>query len=200
MLCIAAVFLAGCAGSGAKSADPAVGTYGDPTRSAAEAVTFTLNGDGTFAWKFPLYTVTGRWERVDDTTISLDGKVESSAGAIAVPKTATFDPAKKTLQIGSTSYKLGATGKKWRTVAFTAANNGDGKAVHDLSVVCQGGPDVTDMTKYVIKIDGNTTREVSGNTIGKETLISDVAAGAHRVLVIAQFNDGNEQTMLDTRI
>lgn len=102
MLCIAGTCLAGC--TTAKSADPALGTYSDPARSGPEAVTFTLNGDGTFSWTFPLYTVSGRWERVNDTAIGLSGRVSSSAGFLSVPKTVTFDPAQKTLQIGSTTY------------------------------------------------------------------------------------------------
>lgn len=200
ILCVASVLLAGCAGSGAKSADPAVGTYGDPARSAAEPVTFTLNGDGTFAWKFPLYTVNGRWERVDDTTISLDGKVESSAGAISVPKTVTFDPVQKTLQIGSTTYKLGATGAKSHMVAFTAQNAGDSSAIHDVNVVFQGGSSAADLTGYVISVDGTAATEVTDTTIGKETVVTSLSPGKHYIMVTAKFNDGTEAKMFGSSV
>jgi len=200
LLCFATVFLAGCAGFGAMSADPAVGTYGDPTRYTVNAVTITLNGDGTFAWKFPLYTVNGRWERVDDTTISLEGKVDSSAGAISVPQTATFDPAQKTLKVGSTTYKMGVIGKKSRVIAFTAANKGDGKEVHDITVTFMGGSDATDLTGYVILIDGKTATEVTDTTLGKETTVTGVSPGSHYMKVIAKFNDGTEDEVWGSRV
>ena len=199
-LCILTVFLAGCAGIGPKSSDPAVGMYGDPTRSELNAVTFTLNGDGTFTWKFPLYTVNGRWERIDSTTISLEGNVESSAGSISVPKTISFDPEKKTLLVGSTTYKMGVTGKKSRVVAFTAISTGDTKEIHDVRVVLLGGQSVADTSSYVISIDGKTATEVTDITVGKETMITGLSPGSHRVVVTAKFTDDTESIMLDNRV
>lgn|GEM_PF-7070965 len=119
----------------------------------------------------------------------------SPDGAISVPKTITFDPAQKTLQIGSTTSKLGATGAKSHMVAFTAKNAGDGTSVHDVTVIHQGGPSAADLTGYVISVDGKASAEVTNTTIGKETVITGLSSGNHYIMVTAKFNDGTEATM-----
>jgi hypothetical protein len=186
------VIAAGCTSVGSSSADPVVGSYGDPTKWEVDAVIFTLNGDGTFTWKFPLYTVSGQWEKVDDTTIKLEGKVDSSKGRISVPGTITFNPTEKTLQIGTTTYKKGVIGKKSRAVAFTAQSKGNVSGPHTIVVTFQGGQDVKDMTGYHIGVEGTSGKDITDTTVGLKTEVSDLSAGPHYVVVTVKFNDGTE--------
>ena len=191
-LCIAVVLTAGCANN---SSDPAVGTYTEKTTGKS---TFSLNGDGTFNWKFPYYTVNGRWERVDQTTIKLDGKVESSGGKIPVPATITFNPTDKTLQIGSMMYdSKGASGgiKQSKIISFTAQSIGNMSEIHKIRVINMGGQNVPDLVSYQIKIDNKTTVVVNDKTIGKETEIPNMSPGSHIVVITATFTDGTTQFM-----
>ena len=100
------VVIAGCSQS-TQSNEPFIGTYTD---TATGKIAFTINGDGSFVWKYPQMSIPGTWQKEDATTIRLSGGVQTGAGTISVPPTISYDPEKQTLQIGSFTYTKGSGG------------------------------------------------------------------------------------------
>jgi archaeal type IV pilus assembly protein PilA len=89
---------------------------------------------------------------------------------------------------------------KTRNIAVTATKQGQ-----NITVTNNGGPDIADLTSFnttVYKNDGGTVNDATNLTkiVGSITKFTSSASGKDHVVVVALFNDGTNQVVLDTYV
>jgi FlaG/FlaF family flagellin (archaellin) len=83
--------------------------------------------------------------------------------------------------------------KSTKIVAVTAAHQGT-----NLILTNMGGQDIAKVTQFTATYDGTTGAiAVPGLSVGK-TAKTNVGTGNSHLIVVAEFNDGSQQVVLDT--
>ena len=96
--------------------------------------------------------------------------------------------------IGAIVFGLAGNIQKGRIVAATADSVGDG-----ISFTYNGGQDASQVSNLTVNIDGSYAGNLN-TTVGSSGTAHNISAGSHHVNVIAEFNDGIKQVILDTNV
>jgi len=100
--------------------------------------------------------------------------------------------------IASFVFGMGSSVKKTYNVAVTAQQIGD-----KVTVTLVGGPDVQSLQSISVNCtasNGTPVNKTLGTTVGSTIELDCGTGGADRVLVVASFQDGTEQVLLDTTV
>ena len=98
--------------------------------------------------------------------------------------------------IASFVFGMGTSVKRTYNVAVTAVQSGS-----NVIVTLAGGPDVPSLSEISVTCtssEGTSTTGTLGTTVGSTVTLACGTGGADRVLVVATFQDGSQQILLDT--
>jgi archaeal type IV pilus assembly protein PilA len=90
---------------------------------------------------------------------------------------------------------------KTRNIAVTATKQGQ-----NVTVTNNGGPDIADLTNFnstLYPANGGTSQSDTTNmtkTVGSITKFASSGVGKDHVVIVANFNDGTKQVVLDTYV
>jgi flagellin-like protein len=100
--------------------------------------------------------------------------------------------------IASFVFGMGSSVKKTYNVAVTAQQIGS-----NVTVTLTGGPDVTSLSSINVTCYPSTGASVTGTlgtTVGDTVSLACGTGGSDRVVVVATFQDGTQQVLLDTTV
>ncbi len=100
--------------------------------------------------------------------------------------------------IASFVFGMGSGVKKTYNVAVTAQQQGT-----NVIVTLTGGPDVQSLSNISVTCypsTGASSTGYLGTTVGSSITLACGTGGADRVLVVATFQDGTQQVLLDTTV
>jgi flagellin-like protein len=101
--------------------------------------------------------------------------------------------------IGAFVFGLAGSVQKTKNVAITAAQKG----TNQFLVTNHGGPDIGQVTNLSLNGTNSAGLPIAGTldiAVGSTATVTCATSGQDHVIVVARFNDGTEQVVLDTYV